>query len=83
MTPITDRQREILDFIVQCQRQGYTPTVREICSEFSVSSPNGIVSLLNPLEKKGYIRRNDKLKARMIEVIDTGRAETLWGSFPI
>ena len=55
---LTDRQQEILDFIVsEIQRQGYPPTLREICSKFDISSTQGVRRHIDALEKKGYIQR--------------------------
>jgi repressor LexA len=65
--PLTDRQREVLDFI-KANIGLYGPTVREIAAALSISSPNGVVCHLDALERKGYIRRESH-KARAIEVI--------------
>lgn len=55
---LTERQQEILDFIVsEIQRQGYPPTLREICSKFDISSTQGVRRHIDALEKKGYIQR--------------------------
>ena len=42
---LTDRQREILDFITQSIRdRGYPPTLREIGIHFGIKSTNGVLS---------------------------------------
>jgi len=66
--PLTDRQREVLDFI-KANRVFYGPTVREIAAALSISSPNGVVCHLDALQKKGYIRRAQR-QARAIEVLN-------------
>jgi repressor LexA len=66
--PLTDRQREVLNFI-QANIGLYGPTVREIAAALSISSPNGVVCHLDALERKGYIRRESH-KARAIEVLN-------------
>ncbi|MFA5508834.1 MAG: transcriptional repressor LexA [Vulcanimicrobiota bacterium] len=59
MKKLTDRQQEILDFIVEeIQRQGYPPTLREISSRFGISSTQGVRRHIDALEKKGYIVRD-------------------------
>lgn len=64
---LTDRQQEILDFIVEeIQRQGYPPTLREISSRFGISSTQGVRRHIDALEKKGYIERDSG--ARSISV---------------
>jgi repressor LexA len=59
---LTDRQREVLDFISgSISRCGYPPTLREIGSHFG----NGVNDHLRALEKKGYLQRED-LKSRAL-----------------
>ena len=67
---LTDRQREILEFITQSIRErGYPPTLREIGLHFGIRSTNGVNDHLRALEKKGYLQRQD-LKSRALRVID-------------
>ena len=69
---LTDRQREILDFITQSIRErGYPPTLREIGLHFGIRSTNGVNDHLRALEKKGYLQRED-LKSRALRPV--GRA---------
>jgi len=66
---LTNRQREILDFIKRdTERAGYPPTVREIGGAFDMSE-KGAFDHLKAIEKKGYIRR-DPRKPRAIEILD-------------
>ncbi len=66
-TKLTDRQQDILDFIVsEIQRRGYPPTLREISSRFDISSTQGVRRHIDALEKKGYIARESG--ARSISV---------------
>ena len=63
---LTDRQREILDFITQSIRErGYPPTLREIGLHFGIRSTNGVNDHLRALEKKGHLQRED-LKSRAL-----------------
>lgn len=67
---ITDKQREILDFMKeQILAKGYPPSVREICTAVHLKSTSSVHSHLETLEKNGYIRR-DPTKPRAIEVVD-------------
>lgn len=53
---LTDRQKEILEFIASFLKdKGYPPTIREICSNFNISSTFGVKRHLEALQKKGYI----------------------------
>ncbi len=67
---ITDKQREILEYIKQeILNKGYPPTVRELCEAVNLKSTSSIHSHLESLEKNGYIRR-DPSKPRAIEIVD-------------
>jgi repressor LexA len=75
---LTDRQREILDFISESiAERGYPPTLREIGLHFGIRSTNGVNDHLRALEKKGYLQRED-LKSRALRPVpsSSGRGET-------
>jgi repressor LexA len=66
---LTDRQREVLDFITESiSKRGYPPTLREIGSHFGIRSTNGVNDHLRALEKKGYLQRED-LKSRALRPV--------------
>ena len=65
--PLTERQREVLDFIKQNMHL-YSPTVREIAAAMSIKSPHGVTVHLKALERKGYLRMASG-KPRGIEVL--------------
>ena len=68
---LTDRQREVLDFISDSiRKRGYPPTVREIGSDFGIRSTNGVNDHLRALEKKGFLHRED-LKSRALRPVFT------------
>jgi repressor LexA len=70
---LTDRQREIYDFIKnKIESRGYGPTVREIGEAFGIQSPNGVMCHLNALVKKGLILRRGR-SARAIQLVDHRR----------
>ena len=67
---ITDKQREILEYIKETiLKKGYPPAVREICEAVRLKSTSSVHSHLEQLEKNGYIRR-DPTKPRTMEIID-------------
>ena len=67
---ITDKQREILEYIkAEILNRGYPPAVREICEAVKLKSTSSVHAHLETLEKKGYIRR-DPTKPRAIEIVD-------------
>ena len=73
---ITDKQREILEYIKEMiLKKGYPPAVREICEAVRLKSTSSVHSHLESLEKNGYIRR-DPTKPRTIEILDDDFALT-------
>lgn len=70
MRYLTERQRDILNFIREFQKQrGVAPTHREICDHFGFSSYGTVYKHLSLLEKKGLIRRDWNQK-RGVVVVD-------------
>ena len=65
---LTDRQRQVLEFIdTEVRRRGYPPSVREIGEAVGLSSPSTVHAHLGALQDKGYIHR-DPTKPRALEV---------------
>jgi repressor LexA len=74
MKYLTERQRDILNFIREFQKErGVAPTHREICDHFGFSSYGTVYKHLSLLEKKGLIRRDWNQK-RGVEVVDEPEA---------
>ena len=56
---ITDKQREILEYIKnEILNRGFPPAVREICEAVNLKSTSSVHAHLESLEKNGYIRRD-------------------------
>ena len=71
---LTERQREIYDFVVgYADRHGYPPTVREIGEAVGLASPSTVHAHLANLERAGYLKR-DPTKPRALELVKRGRA---------
>ncbi len=71
MKYLTERQRDILNFIRTFQKErGVAPTHREICDQFGFSSYGTVYKHLSLLEKKGLIRRDWNQK-RGVELVDS------------
>lgn len=69
MKYLTERQRDILNFIREFQKtRGVAPTHREICDHFGFSSFGTVYKHLSLLEKKGLIRRDWNQK-RGVELV--------------
>lgn len=70
MQELTEKQKEILDFIKESQlKNGMPPTLREIMKEFRFKSIGTVQDYLRILEEKGYIRKRGKFKARFLEIV--------------
>jgi len=70
MKYLTERQRDILGFIREFQKEhGVAPTHREICDRFGFSSYGTVYKHLSLLEKKGLIRRDWNQK-RGVELVE-------------
>jgi len=70
---LTERQREILEFIsASITERGFPPTLREIGEHFSIRSTNGVNDHLKALEKKGHLRREDLKSRAMRPVLPDG-----------
>lgn len=66
---LTDRQREILAFIVGHHNDfEVMPSIREIADAIGVNSMNAVAEHLGELEKKGYLRRTRFGRARSLRV---------------
>jgi repressor LexA len=77
---LTDRQREILQFISQSiEERGYPPTLREIGVHFGIRSTNGVNDHLRALEKKGHLHRED-LKSRALRPVGAPSSSSSGGS---
>lgn len=75
MKNLTDRQREVLNYIAQFTEDNvYPPTVREIGEHFGVSL-RAVQDHLSALQKKGYISLTQK-KSRSIRVLLDERGES-------
>lgn len=67
---ITDRQKELLKFIVsQIREYNMPPSISEMAEFLEVKSKNAVAKLLNSLEENGYIETNGK--ARGITVLNS------------
>ena len=70
---LTERQKEIYDFVVEyVDGHGYPPTVREIGERVGLASPSTVHAHLANLERAGYLRR-DPTKPRALELVGRER----------
>lgn len=71
MKQLTDKQEKVLGWIKESVNlTGQAPTVRELQLKLGCSAPMGVVSHLNALEAKGYIRRTPGIARGIVVVAD-------------
>ena len=71
---LTDRQRQIFDFLASyVDEHGYPPTVREIGEAVGLASPSTVHAHLANLERAGLLKR-DPTKPRAIELFREPKA---------
>lgn len=81
---LTDRQREVLDYIVEVLREsGYPPTVREIATHFGMASAYGVQRHLEALQKKGFLRREAGARAMTLSPSVLQALEHTSGALPM
>lgn len=74
MSTLTKKQKQILDFIHEFQRDhGYSPSYREIASHFDLSSVATVFQHVKNLEKRGFVTIAEN-EARSIEIIESEAA---------
>lgn len=67
---LTDSQTRLLEYLRSSMgTRGFAPTAREMADALNIKSPNGAVSVLKVLERKGYIRR-EPIVSRGIVLIE-------------
>jgi repressor LexA len=79
MTYLTERQKEILEFVHEYRRErGIAPTHREICTRFGYSSYGTVYKHLKLLQDKGFLRRdwNQKRGIELIRAIPGGPGDS-------
>ena len=85
MTYLTERQKQILEFIQEYRRdRGIAPTHREICEKFGFSSYGTAYKHLKLLQEKGFLRRdwNQKRGIELLRAIPGGEGGTVEKELP-
>ncbi len=68
-TQATDKQQKVLDYVrEQIKKDGYAPSVREICKALDLKSTSTVHGYLSRLEKKGLIQKA-ALKPRTLRIV--------------
>lgn len=57
---LTEKQKQVFEFLVKETATGFPPTVREICLATGIKSTSTVHAVLSVLEEDGYIERDPK-----------------------
>ena len=82
---LTDRQKNVLDFIQSEQRQkGITPSTREIQNHFGFASQTSVMQYINVLARKGFLDRQARKARALITPIQKVRITDIpiYGQIP-
>ena len=70
MNELSAREQSILNFMrEEVKKNGYPPTVRDICAALGIKSTSTVQAAMEALEKNGYIRKLPG-KRRAVEVFE-------------
>ena len=69
MVELTQKEKDVFDYINDCiERNGYAPSVRDICAAVGIKSTSSVHEYLRKLEAKGYIKKSSgKSRALTLE----------------
>ena len=68
MTGLTKKEIEIFQFIKECiERDGYAPSVRDICRALNIRSTSTVHGYLHRLDEKGYLQMSSR-KSRAMRI---------------
>ena len=69
MVDLTQKEKEIYQYISEClSKNGYAPSVRDICAAIGIKSTSSVHEYLRRLETKGYIKKSSgKSRALALE----------------
>jgi repressor LexA len=82
---LTERQKEVLDFIQSEQREkGITPSTREIQNHFGFASQTSVMQYLGVLQRKGFLDRHARKARALITPIQKVRITDIpiYGQIP-
>ena len=76
MNNLIQKEREIFEYISDClQKNGFAPSVRDICAEVGIKSTSSVHEYLRRLEAKGFIRKSSG-KSRALSIQNDGKSES-------
>lgn len=79
MLELTQKEKSVYKYIQECvERNGYAPSVRDICSAVGIKSTSTVHAYLSRLEEKGYISKSQgKSRALKIEAAKDSDSDSM------
>lgn len=72
MIPLEPKEQLVFDYIKEnIRKNGYSPSIRDICTALNIKSTSTVHTCLDRLEKKGYIQKENG-KSRTLRVEGLG-----------
>ncbi len=76
MIDLTQKEREVYEYISVClERDGYAPSVRDICAAVGIKSTSSVHEYLRRLSEKGYIKKSSG-KSRALKIEGNSQSES-------
>lgn len=76
MVELTPKEKVVYEYINEClKKNGYAPSVRDICAATGIKSTSSVHEYLRKLETKGYIRKSSG-KSRALSIESNNDSET-------
>ncbi len=76
MAALSDKEREVYEYIKQRLDEGYAPSVREICAELGYKSTSTAFRCINSLAEKGYLEKGQNCN-RALKLKSSGSTVTV------
>ncbi len=79
MVELTQKEKDVFEYISDClQKDGYAPSVRDICAAVGIKSTSSVHEYIRRLETKGYIRKSSgKSRALCLEIDQNSGTEKM------
>lgn len=75
MIPLEPKEQLVLEYIKEnIRKNGYSPSIRDICTALNIKSTSTVHTCLDRLEKKGYIQKENG-KSRTLRVEGVSHVE--------
>ncbi|MCQ2456058.1 MAG: transcriptional repressor LexA [Clostridia bacterium] len=85
MATLTEKEQRIFDYIKdKIEKNGYSPSIRDIRRDLDIKSTSTVHTYLEKLEKKGYIQKeNGKSRTLRIDSVVSGQGASPKAMIPV